>query len=127
MGFWIFGVLFSLLIPLLMLFIGKGFITRGVEKINMIYGYRTGMSMKNQDTWDFAHRHCGKLWKWIGIISLPLSVIPYLFVLGKGEDTIGVLMTIIVSIQTLVLIGSIFPTEIALRKRFDSDGNKKEK
>ena len=127
MGFWIFGVLFSLLIPLLMLFIGKGFIKRGPEKINMIYGYRTGMSMKNQDTWDFAHRHCGKLWKWIGIISLPLSVIPYLFVLGKGEDTIGVLMTIIVSIQTLVLIGSIFPTEIALRKRFDSDGNKKEK
>ena len=58
---------------------------------------------------------------------MPLSVIPYLFVLGKGEDTIGVLMTIIVSIQTLVLIGSIFPTEIALRKRFDSDGNKKEK
>ncbi len=125
MGFWIFAVLFSVLIPLLMLLIGKSFIKNSPKKINMIYGYRTGMSMKNKDTWEFAHHHCGKLWKWMGAVMLPLSEMPFIFVIGKSEDTIGVLMTVIVSLQTLLLIASIFPTEIALRKNFDSDGNRK--
>ena len=127
MGFWIFCVLFSLLIPLLMLFIGKSFIKRGPEKINMIYGYRTSMSMKNKDTWEFAHRHCGRIWKWLGAVMLPVSVIPFLFVIGHSEDTVGVVLTVIVTLQTLVIIGSILPTEIALRKNFDSNGNQIEK
>ena len=127
MGFWIFCVLFSLLIPLLMLFIGKSFIKRGPEKINMIYGYRTSMSMKNKDTWEVAHRHCGRIWKWLGAVMLPVSVIPFLFVIGHSEDTVGVVLTVIVTLQTLVIIGSILPTEIALRKNFDSNGNQIEK
>ena len=127
MGFWIFCVLFSLLIPLLMLFIGKSFIKRGPEKINMIYGYRTSMSMKNKDTWEFAHRHCGRIWRRLGAVTLPVSVIPFLFVIGHSEDTVGVVLTVIVTLQTLVIIGSILPTEIALRKNFDSNGNQIEK
>ena len=123
MGFWIFCVLFSLLIPLMMLFIGNRFIKHEPQKINMIYGYRTSMSMKNNDTWEFAHRHCGRIWKWIGIVMLPLSVIPLLFVIGKSEDIVGRIFTIIETLQTIVIIISIFPTEIALRKNFDSDGN----
>jgi uncharacterized membrane protein len=33
---------------------------RPPRKINKIYGYRTNMSMKNKDTWDYAHRFYGK-------------------------------------------------------------------
>ena len=29
---------------------------------NGIFGYKTEMSMKNQDTWDFANQYSGKLW-----------------------------------------------------------------
>ena len=61
MGFWLFCTASSLLIPLVMLFFGRRFLTKPPKSINSLYGYRTARSMKNQQTWDFAHRVCGKL------------------------------------------------------------------
>lgn len=43
---------------------------RPPKKINSFYGYRTAMSMKNRETWEFAHKHCGKLWSAWGCIAL---------------------------------------------------------
>ena len=83
------------------------------------------MSMKNQDTWKFAHEYCGNLWfKW-GKISLILTIIAMLFLLGKTVDTIGNWGGTICMIQLLPLIGSIGPTENALRKTFDKDGKRR--
>ena len=31
------------------------------KEINSVFGYRTSMSMKNKDTWEFAHKYCGKV------------------------------------------------------------------
>ena len=31
------------------------------EDVNFVFGYRTSMSMKNKDTWEFAHKYCGKV------------------------------------------------------------------
>ncbi len=81
--------------------------------------------MMNQDTWIFAHQYIGKMWSVLGIIVLPLSIIPMLFVIGKSEDTVGIVGGIVEGIQILVLICSIIPTEIALRKKFDEYGRRK--
>lgn len=83
------------------------------------------MSMKNQDTWQFAHRYCGKLWVRLGWILVPLSVIPMLFVIGKDIETIANVGLVVSLLQLLPLVGSIFPTEIALKKAFDKNGQKK--
>lgn len=83
------------------------------------------MSMKNQDTWQFAHRYCGKLWVRLGSVVLPLSVISLLFVLGKKIETIAIAGTVICFAQLVLLLGSIIPTEIALRKNFDANGTRK--
>lgn len=91
----------------------------------MVFGYRTNMSMKNRDTWEFAHKYCGKIWYVCGWILLPLSIIPMLFVIGQNEDTVGNLGGILCVIQLIPLIGSIIPTEIALRKTFDKNGCKR--
>ena len=61
MGFWIFMLVMDLLIPVTMVFIGKRFQKKPPKEINGIYGYRTAMSMKNKETWKYAHRCCGKL------------------------------------------------------------------
>lgn len=63
MGFWIFMTISNLLIPVIMMVFGKIFTEHPPTSINSIYGYRTAMSKKNQDTWDFAHAYCGRLWK----------------------------------------------------------------
>ena len=122
MGFWIFMLLMDLLIPLTMVGFGKLFMTKSPKNINTAFGYRTTMSMKNKDTWEFAHKYCGKLWFKCGFVLLPLSVIPLMFVFNKGMDTIGVVGGIVCAVQLVPLIGSIFPTEAALKKTFDKNG-----
>lgn len=55
MGFWIFMLLMNVIIPFTMIGFGKYFCKSGPKDINMAFGYRTGMSMKNKETWVFAH------------------------------------------------------------------------
>ena len=124
MGFWIFMLIMNLLIPATMIGFGKYFMKSAPGNINIVFGYRTAMSMKNQDTWEFAHTYCGKLWyKW-GMILLVITVIAMLFLLGKSADTIGYWGGTICMIQLVPLIGVIGPTESALRRTFDKNGNR---
>ena len=120
--FWIFMLFMDLLIPLTMIGFGKIFLNKMPKNINAAFGYRTTMSMKNKDTWEFAHKYCGKIWYLCGWVMLPLSVIPLLFVLNRSIDTIANVGLIISVIQLVPLVGSIFPTEVALRKTFDKNG-----
>ncbi len=115
----------ALIIPLTMVIIGKRFMKKPPSNINCLFGYRTSMSMKNQDTWAFAHKYSGRIWfKW-GIIVLVLTVTVMLALIGKNKDTIGYVGSVICLLQLVPLIGSIVPTEIALRKNFSKSGEKK--
>ena len=125
MGFWIFMLAINLLFPLIMIVMGRYFMKKSPKEINYIFGYRTNMSMKNKDTWDFAHNYFGKLWFRLGWLLIPISVIPMLFVIGKGEDIIGTVGMVVMVIDLILLIAPIFPTERALKKIFDKDGNKR--
>ena len=126
MGFWIFMLVMDLLIPVTMAGFGRAFLKKAPGQINYAFGYRTSMSMKNKDTWDYAHKFCGRLWYIAGLVLLPVTFIAMLFVLGKDEDTVGGLGGIISFIQMVPLIGSIIPTELALRKHFDKNGRRKD-
>ena len=115
-------LLMDLLIPLTMIGFGKLFLTKTPKNINAVFGYRTTMSMKNRDTWEFAHMYCGKIWFICGLVLLPLSIIPLVFVLDGSIDTIGIVGGVVSAIQLVPLVGSIFPTEAALKKTFDPNG-----
>ena len=125
MEFWIFMLAMNLLFPLIMIVMGRYFMKKSPKEINYIFGYRTNMSMKNKDTWDFAHKYFGKRWFRLGWLLIPISVIPMLFVIGKGEDIIGTVGMVVMVIDLILLIAPIFPTERALKKIFDKDGNKR--
>ena len=125
MGFWIFMLIMNLLIPLIMIGFGRYFLKKAPEKINMLFGYRSSASMKNRETWEFAHKYCGKIWFICGLVLLPLSVLFSLFTLGKSEDFAGTVGGISCIVQLVVLVGSIIPTEIALKKNFDENGNRR--
>lgn len=125
MGFWIFMMFSDLLIPIMMIGFGKYFIKKAPKEVNDFFGYRTTMSMKNKDTWEFAHHYCGKLWFIIGLFMLLFSVIAMLFVIGRDENVVGTFGGILCGIQLVFLIGSIFPTEIALNNNFDKHGIRK--
>lgn len=124
MGFWIFMMICNLLIPVIMIVIGMVFVNHPPKSINGIYGYRTTMSMKNMDTWNFAHLYCGKLWRKIGWIMLPISIVVMIPLLGKSDNIIGIWGGVLETVECIILIAAIFPVERALKKNFDKDGNR---
>ena len=125
MGFWIFMLAMGLLFPVVMILFGTMFMKSAPKKINYIFGYRTDMSMKNRDTWEFAHKYIGRLWFRLGLLLIPITVIPMLFVIGKTENIVGAVGLIVGFINTIVLIVPIFFTEKALNRTFDKDGKRK--
>lgn len=125
MGFWIFMLIMDLLIPFTMIGFGKYFLKTAPKEINAVFGYRTTMSMKNKDTWLFAHKYCGKIWYKVGLIMLPISFVIMLFVIGRTKDMIGMVGGIVCFVQMIPLVGTIIPTERALKMNFDENGNRK--
>ena len=125
MGFWVFMLIMDLLLPFTMIGFGRYFMKNAPKEINTVFGYRTPMSMKNKDTWEFAHGYCGKIWYVFGLILLPITVVCLLLIIGKSEDYVGRVGGIICGVQLIPLIGSIFPTEMALKKNFDKNGKRR--
>lgn len=122
MGFWIFMMIMNLLIPFAMIGFGAVFSKNAPKEINQIYGYRTSMSMKSRETWEFAHRYFGKIWFLLGWILLPITVIAMLFVWGKDTDIVGLYGGVVCVVQCIWMIVPIILTEFALRKKFDLNG-----
>lgn len=54
-----------------------------------------------------------------------VSIIVSLITLNFGEKIKGIVVAVIVTIQTIFLIASIFPVEKELKKNFDKDGNRR--
>ena len=123
--FWLFMLLMDLLIPLTMVYFGRRFLKEPPDRINPAYGYRTAMSMKNMDTWRFAHEYCGRLWYRLGLILLPLSAIALLFVMGRDTERIAAVGLAVCAVQILPLAGALIPTEAALRRHFDKNGKRR--
>lgn len=124
MGFWIFMMIMDLLIPITMIGFGKYFSKKAPREINSTFGYRTSMSMKNKDTWNFAHHYFGKLWLKMGYVVLIISIIGMLFLLKKDENIIGLWGSVLCAVQLVFMILPIISTEKALKKNFDKYGNK---
>lgn len=125
MAFWFFVLIMDLLIPFTMIGFGRYFMKKAPNEINAVFGYRTSMSMKNKDTWEFAHKYCGRIWYICGMILLPITVVCMLLLIGKDRDVVGTGGAIIEGVQLVPLIGSIFPTEIALRRNFHKNGKRR--
>lgn len=127
MEFWIFMLIMNLLIPLALVILGAYFRKNTPKNINHLFGYRTVRSMKNKDTWSFAHKYFGKVWIITGLILLPMAVVAMLPLLGKDNETVGIFGSVICVVEMIPLLISIALTENALKKNFNNDGTKKTK
>lgn len=124
MKIYFFYLIVSLLIPFILLVVGIYFKRNKPKNINGICGYRTSRSMKNIETWRFAHQYCGDIWVKLGLISLPVTLLIMLLVINKDLEFVSIVETIIVLLQIILLFCSIVCTERALKREFDKDGNR---
>ena len=58
-------------------------------------------------------------------VMLVLTVVAHILFYGADEDTLGNLCLIVTGVQLAFLIGSIFPTQWALKRTFNEDGTRK--
>lgn len=114
-----------LLIPGVMILFGGLFLKKPPKEINGLYGYRTTMSMKNKDTWDFANKAIGKLWFKLGIELFIITVICVTVMLGVNKELLGKYGLVLFYLQIAVLILSIFPVERKLKENFNKNGTRK--
>lgn len=126
MGIWFMMLGFNMLIPAIMLVTGKLMERKAPKKINWLIGYRTDMSMKNEDTWTFAQQVAGAFsWKW-GWVTLAVTMITMLVLLGRSVETVSSAGCILMFLQLIPVLAVIPHTERALRKNFDKDGMRKD-
>lgn len=115
----------TIFMSLLMFGFGRILMQMPPDKMNYIYGYRSKMSMKNQDTWNFAQKYAGKVWVYSSLINVVISaMIVLIFKSTDISETVTIIFLNV--IQPLILLLVIPLTEINLRKTFDKDGNFKE-
>lgn len=125
MLFWLFMVGCNLLMPILFIIAGRMMWKHCPSEINRLIGYRTKRSMKNYDTWQFAHGYCGRLWWIIGWILLLPSAAVLIPFFKSSYTVIGIVGAITVAVQIIISLISIIPTEIALKKTFSDDGTRR--
>lgn len=125
MWFWISMFICNMLIPLLMIISGYLMYKHTPKKINGVYGYRTSRSMKNMDTWKFAHDYCGRIWAKAGIVLLIPTILVQLPFIHSSDGVVGVVTLLIMTVQLVVLLVPIYFVEKALKETFDEAGNRR--
>lgn len=127
MWFWWLILICDMTIPVVMLLAGRMMRKHCPGEINGVIGYRTKRSMKNADTWSFAHEYCGGLWQRLGLIMIVPTVLIHLPFRHCGENAIGIVGIIVAAVQCIAMLASVFLTEHALKKTFDADGARRDR
>ena len=107
------------MMPLIMIIFGYLMWKHHPKKISLIFGYRTAHSMRNLETWNFANEYCGKLWVIVGSITLAVTLLIFIPYMKSMNSTTSLIPLITIAAQAIIFVVAIFPTEIALRKKFD--------
>lgn len=118
MDIWFVMFLSNLLIPLLMLGIGLKFYTKPPRKINSFYGYRTKLSMQNDDAWIYANIHYGKMSILVGSFLTLVSLIVMILFRNSNDSIIETVGIVLMFFELGVICLSFIPTQIALKKKF---------
>ncbi|EFP61626.1 hypothetical protein DWW36_19370 [Erysipelotrichaceae bacterium AF15-26LB] len=125
MAFWLFMLIMNLLVPATMIVFGYIFQKHPPKDINGIYGYRTALSMKNEDTWKTAHLVCGKVWFSWGFINTGIALIGMSFLYGKDDTACGIYGGLLCMVECAILLLALLPVERTMHKMFHKDGTRK--
>ena len=125
MQMWFFMLFIAIVLPFIMFMSSFYFIAGGHKNINNIFGYRTGLSMINKDTWIFAHEYCGKLWLKVSIAFILASIVIMLCLIKTDQRVFVAVGFVIFIAEFVTLFFTINKTEKALADNFDIKGNRK--
>ncbi len=94
------------------------------NNINKLIGFRTTLSMKNIEAWNYANEKAGKIWTVMGMVLTLITVLIYALFWNNSIELISFISIILSLAELAAIFISIFITEASLRKAFDKNGNK---
>ena len=115
--FWFFFLLLDLIIPITLAILGTQFKKNPPKNFSTLFGYRTTRSMKDYDSWVFAHKVCGNIWQKLGFAMIPVTIISMLLVIKESITLTGISCLSLCLIQIVLTTLTIFPVEFVLKKR----------
>lgn len=119
MFFWWYMFAMVMFCPLMMIFCGwLMWKVCANGKSGGAVGYRTARSQASPEAWRFANEYCGKRCLRWGCTALLPSMLAMLPIYGANEDTVGLLGGLIVTIDCVLMVALILPTERALKREF---------
>jgi len=108
----------GLLVPLALLLVGIAWKIKPPAREDSGLAYRTALSERSQETWDFAHRQISRLWTRLGVI---LGVLTAALVRFWVKDTFPLLLWVLAG-QMIFVCSSAFFVDTLLKASFDEDG-----
>lgn len=124
MGLFVFSLIYTLVIHLLIIGFGLLMMLRPPKEINSFYGYKSRMSGLCGDTWDFANRYAGILLLFSGTATLFLSII--MICIYMNAESFPYVVLALIFIQLIPVFFVVLMTEIALKRKFDEHGVRRE-
>lgn len=115
---WLICLFAVLIVPLMMVILGKIYKDNPPKEINNVKGYRTRRSMASQEAWNYANKLMGKIQFTVGLCMLIVSVIVHLLFLNASLNAISIETVALVLVQSLVLVLSNVPVEKSLKEKF---------
>lgn len=126
MGYRILFLVSVSFVPLLLIASGKIFAKFPSKEPNIALGFRTKLSMKNKDTWNYAQELFPKVWIKLGSYLLPISIAVMYVMHSDDKDFTGSVAVAIMLVQALAMLVSIYSVNQKLKKAFNSDGTRKQ-
>lgn len=107
-----------MLVPLAMFFVGLYWrVKTPAFKTGKIV-YRTEVTEKSTEVWEFVHTHCGKLWTRFGVILAVISAVLMVVFDGSYHKFIMWLL----GGQMLILCITVFMIDFLAKNLFDENG-----
>lgn len=82
--------------------------------------YRTEVTERTPEIWEFAHIHCGKLWSRFGVIMAVISTVLMVVLPGSYQKFLLWLLTA----QMLIMCVTVFMIDLLSKNLFDENGNR---
>lgn len=108
----------TLITPLTMLLVGLLWKAKPPKFGGSGLAYRTQLSARSQEAWDFAHKHISKLWVRIGLMLTVLTAV----LMVMFRDSASRFFLWLIAGQMAFLCISAFLVDGTLKASFDQEG-----
>ena len=117
MSFWLYTFLCDLIVPVVMILGGRVMKHHPSLKMNKWIGYRTSLSMENEEMWQYAQKYSGQLWWKIGWWMLIPTILLHFPFVSSTRQCIENVSLVIVCIHLIVLLLTVVLTQKALKTK----------